>query len=324
MKKTLLITTLIAASAVSVMADTARLDMVGKGREGYIQELNNDGFNTGWTYVSVQEHVYGTSVDGAWYGQSISHDGTHNRANLEHKRANMSIDLSLNARYEFSFTYTLSQAGASAGNFGMGGIYLAGTNKSLYFGNQLDSTWDKDTAVVLRYSGDIAEYNDDYNPNIYFPNHELSSIGAPNNLIYPDNGALWTVFDNNQFNSGNYKLEIVIESFADASRPDMVYFFVETPDGTAAKHGEAWTMDALGFGNNAYFDAYGFVLHDDVNSTATPGTATANEYSRVKREVVPSTPTPEPSDPNLPEPSAFGLLAGLGAIALATSRRRRK
>ena len=321
MKKTLLITTLVAASAVSVMA-TARLDMVGNGTQDYVNQLNNH--SNEWAYRDVQEAVYGTQIDGTWYSQSIPHDGTHNRANLEHKRASMSINLGIDARYEFSFTYNLNQAGASGGNFAMGGMYLAGDSGSLYFGNQLDSTWDRDTAVVLRYSGNMANYNDDYSPNIYFPNHDFDTMGAPNNQIDPVNGAIWTVFDNNQFNSGAYKLEIVIESFADSSRPDMVYFYAQTPDGTGTQHGQAWTMEALGFGNNAYFNAYGFVLHDDINSTATPDTAIANEYSRVKREVVPPTPAPDPSDPNVPEPSAFGLLAGLGAIALATSRRRRK
>ncbi|MBQ6704869.1 MAG: PEP-CTERM sorting domain-containing protein [Opitutales bacterium] len=85
----------------------------------------------------------------------------------------------------------------------------------------------------------------------------------------------------------------------------------------------------FGFGGDTskVFDDIGFHIKGAsyTNATETVGNqigvtlltddATFTKYSR--------TDTPVTNEPNVPEPSAFGLLAGLGAIALAASRRRR-
>ncbi|MBE6402025.1 MAG: PEP-CTERM sorting domain-containing protein [Verrucomicrobia bacterium] len=321
MKQILLITTLLAASSATVMAGTARLDMIG-GSSNYLDTLNKDASNTGWTYTAVQENVFGQQSGNIWNGQGIIHDGYHTRASLEHKRANMTIELNKDARYEFSFTFTLNQAAATPnGYFAMGGMYLAGSKGSLYFGNSLDSNWDKGAAVIHRYSGNMAGYNDDLGEDIYFPNHDFDTFQTPIDHVDPISGQKWTIVDGNAYNTGTYKLEMVIESFSDSSKDDMVYFYASTPQGTAFQKGDTWTMKSLGFGNDAYFDSYGFVLHDDNGSLATPVQAKGYEYSRVVR----ATPEPEEPEvlPDIPEPSAFGMLAGLGALALVASRRRR-
>ena len=104
-----------------------------------------------------------------------------------------------------------------------------------------------------------------------------------------------------------------------SSRADILYLYASTPDG---EH-YIWPTDkfaGIGFAHNAYFDAYGFLLHNDGGAVATAEKMSGYEYSRVKREVI----TPEvPPVPDIPEPSAFGLLAGVGALALVAARRRR-
>lgn len=316
MKNTLLITTFLAASSGVAMA-TAPLDKVSTGATGHISVLNAN--SSEWQYRDIQENIYGATYGGQWTGSSIKLDGTHQKG-LEHYRSTpMTINLGINARYEFTVEFNLAQSG-NGYDLAMGGMYLAGNSGSLYFGNSLESNWDKGAAIVYRYSGDMAEYNDDQNPSIYFPNHDFDAFGAPFNQVDPIPGQKWTVVDGNAYNSGNYKLQIVIEAFE--SENDMVYFAATTPQGNGVKQGDSLTMSALGFDANASFDAFGFVLHDDNGSKATPVKAMGYEYSRVKREVVPPE-QPTPPSPDIPEPSAFGLLAGVGALALVASRRRR-
>ena len=315
MKKSLLITTLLVAGSTGAMA-IAPLDKVSTGATGHISVLNAN--SNEWQYRDIQENIYGAVYSGQWSGSSIKLDGTHQKG-LEHYRSTpMTINLGINARYEFTVEFTLTQSNAY--DLAMGGMYLAGNNGSLYFGNSLDSNWDKGAAIIYRYSGDMAEYNDDHNPNIYFPNHDFDAFGAPFNQVDPISGQKWTVVDGNAYNTGNYKLQIVIEAFESGN--DMVYFSATTPQGNATKQGDSWTMKALGFDENASFDAFGFVLHDDNGSKADPVKAMGYEYSRVKREAVTPTP-PAPPSPEVPEPSAFGLLAGLGTLALVAARRRR-
>ena len=326
MKQTLLITTLLAAGTLGAMG-VARLDMVGTGDESaYLKKLDESSSN--WNYVSRIEYKYGAVIDGGWHSNSNSvyMDGSHHRTNLENYGSSpMTINLNADARYEFSFRFNLSQSG-NGYDLAMAGMYLSGNNGALYFGNTnivKDGNYDKGTALVLQYAGDIAEYNDVANPAIHFPNHELNAIGAPSTYVAPIANRQWTVYDNNGFASGNYKLEIVIEAFADDSVEDMVYFYASTPSGTKWVSGEAWNMEALGFSDNESFDTVGFLLHDDNSSNATPISLMASEYSRVKRSTTPTEPEVPPVVPDIPEPSAFGLLAGIGGLALVAARRRR-
>ena len=326
MKKSLLITTLLAASSIGAMAGlpaTAQLNLFTNGNH---EQLNTNPYNKGWTYTSPQESNYGGSYDGVWRGQ-FPLDGIHNAGshplNLSHHRQSTSFDLRKDARYEFGFTFSLNQAGANVGDQAMAGMYLAGNNGSIFFGNvQLDPYSDRREAVAVKYNADIAEYNDNAGQRVYFPNDEFSyKTQSPHTYTSPIKGQWITVFDgsNNSFDSGQYRLEVVIESFADSGREDLFYMFARTPEGT--KYGW-YKLSDLGFDNNAYFDAYGFVLHNDGASIATAEKISGYEYSRTLKQVAPEVP-PTPSLPDIPEPSAFGLLAGAGALALVAARRRR-
>ncbi|MBR6798112.1 MAG: PEP-CTERM sorting domain-containing protein [Opitutales bacterium] len=327
MKNTLLITTLLAASSIGAMAElpaTAQLNLFAGGSH---EKLNTNPYNKGWTYSSPLESNYGSRGDGGW-GGNFPLDGVHNASanplNLTHHRQNTSFDLTKDARYEFGFTFSLNQAGASVGDQAMAGMYLAGNKGSIFFGNaQLNSYSDRREAVLVKYNVDIAEYNDNAGQDVYFPNEEFSyKIQSPYDYTSPVNGKWFTVFDgaNNAFDSGEYRLEIVVESFSDSAQKDMLYLYAKTPEGT--RYGW-YDLTELGFDNNAYFDAYGFVLHNDGASIATAEKISGYEYSRTLKQVQPEVPPTPPVVPDIPEPSAFGLLAGVGALALVASRRRR-
>ena len=324
MKNTLLITTLLAASSVGAMAATAQLNLYAGGD---INKLNSNGYNTGWTYTGVQESNFGATIDGRWTG-NIGQDGVHNASSaghiLTHHRQNTSIDLGIDARYEFGFNFKLDQSKGGNGDLSMAGMYLAGSGGSIYFGNaQLGRYDDRRDAVLVKYNADIAEYNDNYGQDVFFPNGEFEyKLSSPYDYNSPVNGQWYTVVggNDNTFDSGTYRLEIVIESFADESRADILYLYASTPDGERY----IWPTDnfaGIGFAHNAYFDAYGFLLHNDGGAVATAEKMSGYEYSRVKREVI--TPEVPPVVPDIPEPSAFGLLAGAGALALVAARRRR-
>ena len=329
MKKSLLITTLLAASSIGAMAGTAQLNMYAGGN---LDKLNKNHYNTGgYVYSGPQESNYGAMYSGQGWLGGIKYDGTHNasRINLVHHRQNTTINLKADARYEFEFEFSLNQSGGGYGDQAMAGMYLAGNGGSIFFGNvQLTSTGDRRDAVAVRYNADIAEFNDNAGQKVYFPNGEFEyKLSAPHDYYKPVDGQRYTVVDgsaDNAFDSGDYRLEIIIEAFADENTEDKLYFYASTPDGTKslwASEGDGFK--GLGFAHDAYFDAYGFVLHNDDGATATAKKMSGYEYSRSKREVV--TPEPEIPEvlPDIPEPSAFGLLAGAGALALVAARRRR-
>ncbi|MBQ8445072.1 MAG: PEP-CTERM sorting domain-containing protein, partial [Opitutales bacterium] len=123
---------------------------------------------------------------------------------------------------------------------------------------------------------------------------------------------------------------IYIEAFSDASKQDLIHFkYNGANNGNVdASHTASWGIQNIfGLGANDQVDAGVFLADDGVY-----GDIVLTNYSDVSLDLItesrtltpPVEPVPEPSvDPSVPEPSAFGLLAGLGAIALAASRRRR-
>ncbi|MBQ9759068.1 MAG: PEP-CTERM sorting domain-containing protein [Opitutales bacterium] len=139
-------------------------------------------------------------------------------------------------------------------------------------------------------------------------------------------GQVYSTSQKGQISEGPYTYKLIFETFSDANIDDKIYFGV-------TKNGVSHTLDIvrakhLGLGgyDSKVFNDIGFHLNgaDFVNEA---GSATVDGLGGVRllqngssiteysRTVIPT--------PDVPEPSAFGLLAGLGAIALAVSRRRR-
>lgn len=316
------VSALVSVGVVSAMGVApAQLNLITNGDNS---KLNTNSYNTGYVYSTPQESNYGGYYSGQGWLGNFGQDGVHNTSslggNLIHHRQNTTVELGKDARYEFTFEMSLNQQGN--GDLAMGGMYLAGNNGSVYFGNaQLGRNDNRRDAVMVKYNADIAEYNDSVGEDVYFPNGEFEyKLQSPFDYHKPVDGLWYTVVDgssDNNFDSGKYRFEIVIESFADAAMQDQLYLYANTPDG---KKGVWADKDfiGLGFSHNASFDAAGFVLHNDGASTATAEKMTGHEYMRSLRPVI--EPDPEPA---VPEPSAFGLLAGLFALGFVGSRRNR-
>ncbi|MBR6797919.1 MAG: PEP-CTERM sorting domain-containing protein [Opitutales bacterium] len=321
MKQILLITTLLAASSVTAMAIAPFGERFSAGfAGGNIGKLKG----TEWDYRHIQENHYASNDSGVWTG-NIGYHGAHTTGShftgiTHYQNQNpTSINLRINARYEFYFEFNLDQSqSGTSGDQAMAGMYLAGSGKSIYFGNaQLDNNGDRRSAVAVVYDADIADYNDDNGQYVYFPNDEFNYKLANAGTYKGDTTNFHTVIhgttNNNTFDSGTYKLTVIIESFADTSQKDLLYFHAHTPEGTASRQLD---FSAMTVSSAQSFDNFGFILHKDGATTASATRMMAYEYSRALK--------PEEVVPDVPEPSAFGLLAGLGAIALAASRRRRK
>ena len=321
MKQTLLITTLLAAGSVSVMAIAPFGERFSAGfAGGTIGKLKG----TEWDYHHVHESHYASNDSGSWTGNIGYHGahttGTHFTGITHYQNQNLtSINLGINARYEFYFEFNLNQSqSGNSGDQAMAGMYLAGSGKSIYFGNaQLDNNGNRRSAVAVVYNADIADYNDDNGQYVYFPNDEFNYKLANAGTYKGDTTNFYTAVagtGNNTFDGGTYKLTVIIESFADTSQNDLLYFHAHTPEGSAS---QTWNLSAMTVASAQSFDNFGFILHKDGATTASATRMMAYEYSRSLKPTEPEVLL------DIPEPSAFGLLAGIGGLALVAARRRR-
>lgn len=129
--------------------------------------------------------------------------------------------------------------------------------------------------------------------------------------------------------SGNtYTYKLIFETFSDDNIKDKIYYGVSSGNQTSSFLILNSGHIGMGGDTSKIFDDIGFSIQGD-SFVSAGGEATTNGAGGVRLMSNSSTFTtwqrseiPE-EQPNVPEPSAFGLLAGLGAIALAASRRRR-
>lgn len=154
---------------------------------------------------------------------------------------------------------------------------------------------------------------------------ESLCAGSSGRLVYSTN---WS---SGALSEGFYTYKIIFETFADNTVNDKIYYGVSKDGGNTA-YQTIVNSSHLGLGGHTdkVFDDIGFHLNgaDFISDTVTTdgfggvklfsSGSTYTVYTRTAEEI-----TQLPDAPDVPEPSAFGLLAGLGAIALAVSRRRR-
>lgn len=303
MKKTLLISTLVAASTASVWADVATLD---KWSNGTPSSLNTDTHS-----YSSSAHKYGSWFEDGWYGD-VAEVAKNPTTSVSNNKDSMSIDLTQNARYEFKFEVT-STAGQDWAHPTVN-IYLSGSNKSVLFGNYY-LNYSYGSAGVGIYTGPVSGGNTVGGSNTYLLNSELNS--TPGAVYVSPSGS--TLLGGAKFAQGTHTYRITIESYSDSDKDDVIMFYYNGAGGEIKRE---MTLKELGFGNSAYFDSFGFFTFADAGSSVKVTSAQGYKYNRAENPPVEPTPD-QPIVPDVPEPSAFGLLAGLGAIALGVSRRRR-
>ena len=303
MKNTLLITTLLAAGTPSVFS----ID-------------NIDDRISGYEYTDVFTR---NTAAGQCYKI-----GTNTRTNVDNYNWDYSgtdvydINLGEDARYEITFRVNMKES--NTGNFPIFNIYLAAPRNSIVYGNYYDVLGGRGAADAFLHKNDDVSVGDTINAG---PSYVLSPWDGSSTYPYwqaPD-VKLTNLTATGNTKSGLHEYTIIIESFADSGTADKIKFKYNGPN---ASNG-IWSRDQnLSSYNNIAHNAsleVGYFLGEGDTSMTLAGT-----FSKDSRKAIPTpeapapTPTPTPpSSPDVPEPSAFGLLAGLGAIALAASRRRR-
>lgn len=279
---------------------------------------------SGWTYSDDTEFSRYTTALQCYEIGDNSYTGCDNfnwDSNDLSGGSTYDINLGQNARYELVFTVNITNSGS---NFPLFNIYLAAPNNSISYGNYYDiggSGHDARGAAnaFLHSNVDISQGDWVEGSNSYLLNsHEQYSLGANWQNTAEKKTSLRTTGNTL---SGIHSYSIIIESFEDTSKADKIRFEYAGPNDTA--DGKEWTRDwsLSEFNNinsNAILDVGHFIDQGD-------GQVVVNgSFKKWTREETPITPPlAPPSTPDVPEPSAFGLLAGIGALALVASRRRR-
>ena len=168
-------------------------------------------------------------------------------------------------------------------------------------------------------------------------NKDVTATFAQENFVNNSAGTnYWSTLPSGMaYGNGTYQYDLIFETFSDNSISDRVYFGVTKEDTGQTVTSLIVNSSHFGAGGDTtkVFDDIGFHLVGNSggalnNTGGNPGATLVGNSTYVpqsKMTVYTRTEEiiPEPPAPEVPEPSAFGLLAGLGAIALAVSRRRR-
>ncbi|MBP3301830.1 MAG: PEP-CTERM sorting domain-containing protein [Opitutales bacterium] len=220
------------------------------------------------------------------------------------------VDFTKDARYELSYRIRV----------------IGSTNNGSFPYCNLSLVTDKNDASIL-----FGNSNNTPCQIGIIPQRDVTTSSQMESLTAVSSGTLVysTNWKSGALSEGFYTYKIIFETFADNSINDKIYFGV-SKDGGETAYQTIVNSSHLGLGGHTskVFDDIGFHLNgadftsDTITTEGFGGIklfstgSTYTVYSRTAEEI-------KQPEPNVPEPSAFGLLAGLGAIALAVSRRRR-
>ncbi|MBP3301646.1 MAG: PEP-CTERM sorting domain-containing protein [Opitutales bacterium] len=262
---------------------------------------------------------------------NMSQVGTKNTASWTQNwnwSARQKLDLGLDNRYELTFKIyanTFNDTEDPIFN-----IYLAGNSKSILYGNYMNqhhngTNYLDGCSGVYAVNRDVSGFDNAPGASTCILSYDIhnlanvvSEVGATRKGDVTGQGT--------ELKTGYHTYTIYIESFSDTSKQDLIHFkYNGANNGNVdASHISSWGIqNVFGLGASDQVDA-GVFLADE----GAYGDLVLTNYSGVSVDLITYsrtlTPLPEtPVVPEVPEPSAFGLLAGLGAIALAASRRRR-
>ena len=282
-------------------------DTIGGGYESFTLD--------GYTYTRSRENIYikggfpslGSNLGIGNYGLSYT------------------IDTNQDARHEIIIRFTTSGGGYGTSNQPILNFYLSGGGKSVLVGNYYKNNGEAGAARMQLFNGDASQGSRQGGSLTYILNDGYSTKAG--SAYQTPTGTYYTASGGSKISDGTHCYKIIVETYKDSS-DDKIALRYEGPNGTN-QTGDA-LLSSLGITS---LTSIGYFLGNEGGTVTldggSAGTSGVYTYSRIVTPTVnpepeiPTEPIIPPGDPSVPEPSAFGLLAGLGAIALAASRRRR-
>ncbi len=308
MKKTLSVITLIAAGAACATAGVYPLSFYFGGAPADTATHDYERIGSTW---AINFQSYG------------NHKGITNRGT---DRDRTRINLGEDARYEINFELTWYSG--SQNNHPIFNIYLSDNEgKSLLFGNYYMEN-ESGQGRMYTYNGGIS--GGSTSGKTYLLDSKYKNSSGWNWQSPIGNGQYITALADGKPEAEKLTYRISIESYADANIADRCRISINNS-------ANEFDLKILDIAHDAIFENLGyFSLNDGGSVIVSQNTSGIFKYSRKKIPQVvappppppppplpPAPPTPPTLEPSLPEPSSFSLLAGLGALCLAGSRRRR-
>lgn len=274
--------------------------------------------NTWMQSTNETKYEYSEGTTSEFYGREQMLTGTKsNGISTEvkhHLPGTIVVDGTKDARYHITFELGFYGGNPSGNNHASGILSLVSAD------NQVSLLLGNDTDTMCRLGCILGS---DVNATPYLEHFTTNSTGKNH----------WTAFQGNPlktYTPGEYQYHLIFETFADNSIDDKVFFGVECE--TTGKVGYfSLNLSQMGMGgaNGKVWDDIGFNLVGSENgglNQNTPGVmVVGNENGVMQSKMTTYTRTATKIEqPAVPEPSAFGLLAGIASLALVAARRKRK